>query len=231
MTGKYPTSHNSGGGGVSMSEKFEEILRFHVPPSPDKTILDPTCGKRYLWESLFNGLNEKSNQLDLDGNTIKLPWKVIFSDIQDFGYNKVCDVKDLTVDAPVDGIVFDPPYYFGVEKPRTIEDGLRDYGNHKQSYRELLAFMDVANNRFPALLKDSGKLIVKCADMIHYKKNKFYPLHITWANRLTNWEMVDFIVITRHWLGWTAFMVMDRRCSVILHSYLMVFKKKGVEVK
>jgi hypothetical protein len=224
LTGKYPTSHNGGGGGIPMAEKFEEILRFHIPPSPDKTILDPTCGKRYLWESLFNGLNEKSNQLDLDGNPIKLPWKVIFSDIQDFGYNKVCDVKDLTVEAPVDGIVYDPPYFFGTEKPST---NFREYGDYSQTYEDLLEFMDVANEKFPALLKEDGKLILRCSDMIHYKQNKFYPLHITWANRLSNWEMVDFIVLVHKWMGWTDFMVKDRSCSVGMHSYLMVFKKKG----
>jgi len=218
---KYPLSHSLG---KTLSEKFEEILRFHIPPSPDKTILDPTCGKRYLWESLFNGL-ENTKQLDLEGNRITLPWKVIFSDIQDFGYNKVCDVKDLTVEAPVDGIVYDPPYFFGDKEALETDERREDYGSYKQSYEELLGFMDIANEKFPMLLKDGGKLILKCADQHYLGTNMFYPLHVTWIERLTNFKIVDFFVCPHHNMSPTAYVIKNRPCAIIMHTYFIVFEK------
>ena len=86
--------------------------------------------------------------------------------------------------------------------------------------------MDTANVKFPKWLKDNGKLIVKCADQYQTKERKFYPHHYTWIRRLSNFKIIDFFIFTHHRMSPTAFQVKDRPCSVIMHTYFLVFKKK-----
>ena len=211
---KYPISHN---GSKKLGEFFEQILTFHIPPSKEKIILDPTCGKKHLWEEyLRKGLHGKTRLEDYG--------KVIFSDRKDYGQEIVSDVKSLDFDFQFDGIVYDPPYFFGY---KGSDDPRReDYGDYVQTYEELLEFMDTANVMFPSLLKHEGKLIVKCADQYQTKERKFYPHHYVWINRLSNFEIIDFFIFIHHRMSPTAFQVKNRPCSVIMHTYFLVFKKK-----
>jgi len=210
---KYPISHN---GNKNLGEFFQEILQFHIPSSKDKVILDPTCGKKHLWEEYLKH--------DLRGfHKIEEYGKVIFSDKIDYGQEIVSDIKDLEYNHALDGIVYDPPYFFGYtgsNDPRR-----EDYGDYIQDYDALLWFMDFANTRFPDWLKDDGKLILKCADQYQTKQRRFYPHHVTWVNRLTNFRLIDTFIFVHHRMSPTAFQVKDRPCSVIMHTYFLVFNK------
>ncbi|MEM2615807.1 MAG: hypothetical protein QXO44_03575 [Thermoplasmatales archaeon] len=211
---KYPISHN---GNKKLGDFFEEILSFHIPPSRDKILLDPTCGRKYLWENYMIKDSNGRSKLDEYG-------RVVFSDIKAYGQDIVSDIRDLNFDYQFDGIIYDPPYFFGYDgsgDPRR-----EDYGDYVQSYQELLDFMDIANAKFPHWLKENGKLIVKCADQYQTKERKFYPHHYTWINRLTNFVIIDLFVFIHHRISPTAFQVKNRGSSVIMHTYFLVFKKK-----
>ena len=210
---RYPLSHNAG---KSLGEYFFDILTFHIPPAGDIVLLDPTCGKKHLWVDF-----QKRNLL---GKTkLEEYGKVVFSDIQDYGQEHVSDVADLNFNHLFDGIVYDPPYFFGYSG--STDPRREDYGDYIQTYEDLLWFMDVANQKFPSMLKDEGKLIVKCADQYQTQERKFYPHHITWVNKLSNYFLVDQFVFIHHRISPTAFQVKNRPCSVIMHTYFLVFKK------
>ena len=211
---KYPLSHNRG---KELGEYFYEILTFHIPPSKDKTILDPTCGKKHLWVEFFKP--------DLNGN-IKLEkyGRIVFSDIVNYGQEIVSNIKDLNFDIQFDGIVYDPPYFFGYADSK--DPRREDYGDYIQTYDDLLWFMDIANEKFPLWLKDDGKLIVKCADQFQTEERKFYPHHYTWIHKLTNFNIIDLFIFIHHRLSPTAFQVKKRPCSVIMHTYFLVFEKR-----
>jgi hypothetical protein len=126
IVAKYPISHN---GNKKLGEFFKEILNFHIPPSKQKVILDPTCGKKHLWEGYLgpNLSGEKG---------LKEYGKVIFSDVHDYGQELVSDVKSLNFDYQFDGIIYDPPYFFGYkgsDDPRRT-----DYGDYIQTLGDLI---------------------------------------------------------------------------------------------
>jgi hypothetical protein len=45
-------------------------------------------------------------------------------------------------------------------------------------------------------------------------------------SRLTNFRIVDAFIFTHHHMSPTAFQVKDRPCSVIMHTYFLVFQKR-----
>jgi len=212
---KYPLSHNAG---KTLGEYFAEILAFHIPPSKDKFILDPTCGKKHLWVEMITPNLKGRAKIDEYG-------KVVFSDIVDYGQEIVSDIKDLEFDYQFDGIIYDPPYFFGYKG--STDPRRADYGDYIQSYEDLLWFMDFANERFPEWLKDDGKLILKCADQYQTKERKFYPHHYTWIKRLSNFNLIDLFIFIHNRMSPTAFQVKNRPCSVIMHTYFLVFEKKS----
>lgn len=133
-------------------------------------------------------------------------------------------MKSLDFDYQFDGIIYDPPYFFGYkgsDDPRR-----KDYGDYLQTLDSLIEYMDVANSKFNSLLKDDGKLFVKCADQFNPKERKFYVHHHTWINRLTNFDIIDLFIFIHHRMSPTAFQVKNRPCSVIMHTYFLVFKKR-----
>jgi len=210
---KYPISIHSG----KVSKVFLEILSFHIPPTGNKLILDPTCGKKHLWTEF--------NKTNMDGKTILESFgRVVFSDIKDYGQEFIADIFKMKPNIKFDTIIYDPPYFFGVD----VSDDQReeDYGGYAQTYNELLNYIDIANDKMHLWLKDNGKLIVKCADQYNVKERRFYPHHITWAERLKNWELIDIIIYQHHNMSPTAFQVKDRQTSVIMHTYFLVFRKK-----
>ena len=212
---KYPISHS---GSKKLGDYFREILTFHIPPSRTKILLDPTCGKKHLWEDFLKNDPEGRKQVNEYG-------KVVFSDIRDYGQEIISDAGSLNFDFGFDGIIYDPPYFFGYkgsDDPRRL-----DYGEYTQSFEDLTKFMDIANDRLLSFLKEDGKLIVKCADQYNTKERRFYPHHYTWINRLTNFDLIDLFIFIHHRISPTAFQVKDRPCSVIMHTYFLVFKKKN----
>lgn len=193
------------------------ILTFHVPPSKQVRILDPTCGKRHLWVNFLQPSLRGNTRLEEYGN-------VVFSDIKDFGYNIVSSVEDLQFEEPFNAIVYDPPYFFGYED--SDDPRREDYGDYTQTYEDLIWYMDKANEKFPELLREKGKIILKCADQYQTNERKFYSHHNTWISRLKNFEITDVLIFTHHRISPTAFQVKDRPCSVIMHTYFLVFNKK-----
>lgn len=212
---KYPISHGAG----RISDFFYKIMSFHIPSGK---ILDPTCGeKKLLWSSFF--------RYTLKGRPIDRYEKVIFSDIQDFGQDIVSDIKNLKFNNEFDGIVYDPPYLFECNK--TSYDTRDIYGKYTQSYDKLIWFMEVANSKFPKWLKNSGKVIVKCSDQFHVKKKMFYPLHIEWIKQMNSFSLCDIFVFCHNHVNPTAWQVKDRPCSVIMHTYFLIFEMKKKERK
>ena len=192
--------------GCKVGVLLEKILNFHVKSG--NKILDPTCGKRYIWEGFVEFHK----------------WAIVYSDIKDFGYNLVCDFRDLKFDFKFDGIVFDPPYFFGVDNSDDRRE--EDYGGYAHSYEELCNLMEQARDKFQQLLKDEGVLILKCQDMFHVKTRKFYPLHIIWVNLFSNtYCLKDIFIYKYHRVSPTAYQVKDRPCNIINHTYFLVFQK------
>jgi len=212
---KYPLSHNAG---KTHAKYFSDVLTFHIPPSKDKRILDPTCGKRHLWTEFLTPTLSGKIRLAEYG-------EVVFSDIIDFGYNQVSSISELNFDYKFDGIIYDPPYFFGYEGSN--DPRREDYGDYIQDYESFLWFIETANEKFPELLKNYGKLIVKCADQYQTKERKFYAHHNEWINRLTNFEITDINIYVHHRISPTAFQVKDRPCSVIMHTYFLTFLKRN----
>jgi hypothetical protein len=211
---RYPISHN---GSKRLGEYFKEILEFHMPPSNVTRILDPTCGKKHLWTDFYTPTLKGDIPLNNYG-------EVFFSDIMDYGQDVVLDLKDLHFDEPFNCIVYDPPYFFGYKG--STDPRRKDYGDYIQEYNDLIWFMDFANEKFPNWLTDDGKLILKCADQYQTKERKFYPHHYTWINKLTNFNIIDLMIFTHHRISPTAFQVKERPCSVIMHTYFLVFNKR-----
>ena len=210
---RYPISHNAN---KQLGEYANEIITFHIPPSKKTKILDPTCGKRYLWVELLKTDLHGKSKIDDYG-------EVVFSDIVDYGQEIVSNIKDLHFNIRFDGVVYDPPYFFGYKG--STDPRRKDYGDYAQNYEELIWFMEIANEKFPDWLKDNGKLIVKCADQYQTKERKFYPHHYTWIQKLTNFNIIDQLIFIHHRLSPTAFQVKNRKCSVIMHTYFLVFEK------
>ena len=211
---RYPISHN---GSKKLGEYFKEILEFHIPPSKDVRILDPTCGKKHLWVNFYAA--------DLLGKTPFDEYgEIIFSDKVDYNQEIVSDVDDLIFEKPFNGIIYDPPYFFGYQG--SDDPRRQDYGDYIQTYEDLLWFMDIANEKFPDWLTSEGKLIVKCADQYQTNERKFYAHHHTWINRLSNFQIIDLLIFTHHRISPTAFQVKNRPCSVIMHTYFLVFNNR-----
>jgi DNA modification methylase len=213
---KYPLSHNRG---KKLGDFFCEILKFHVPPSAEKAILDPTCGKKHLWtEILKNDLNKNGKY-----------GRIVFSDIKDNGQEIVTNIKDLIFDHEFDAVIYDPPYFFGYKGSK--DPRKKDYGDYAQTYQDLIWFMNIANENFPKWLKSDGKLILKCADQYQTKERRFYPHHYTWINKLDNFKLIDLFIFIHHRLSPTAFQVKNRPNSVIMHTYFLVFNKRTNKVE
>lgn len=195
---KYPLSVAQG----ELASRFREVLQLHVPPGSN--ILDPTCGRRHLWKEI-----DTTN------------WSVTFSDVKDYGQEIVVDIRDFPETKKYDTIVYDPPYFFGYvgsDDPRES-----DYGSYCRTYQELKSLITLANDKFPRLLQPRGKLILKCADQYLNAYRTFYPHHITWANQLTNFHLVDIMIYQHHRMSPTAFQVKNRPCCIIMHTYFLVF--------
>jgi len=211
---RYPISHN---GSKKLGEYFKEIIELHVPPSKETRILDPTCGKKHLWADFY----VPTLKGDIPINNYS---EIVFSDIVDYGQDVVSDIRNLEFKELFNCIVYDPPYFFGYKGSN--DPRRKDYGDYIQNYEDLVWFMDFGNEKFPEWLTSDGKLIVKCADQYQTKERKFYGHHNTWINKLSNFEIVDLMIFIHHRISPTAFQVKNRPCSVIMHTYFLVFQKR-----
>jgi len=215
LRSRYPLSCSSG----KVEIKLFEILKLYCKKG-DK-ILDPTCGKKYIW-----GIKKKS--CERKGFFIReryLDYELVFSDSNSQEGNIVSKFQDLKYESFFDVIVFDPPYLFGY--PNSKDKRAEDYGGYDGDYEELKEMIGDANVYFYKFLKSHGVLIFKCADMFHVKEKKFYPLHAVWINILSNFELVDVFVYQHHRVSGTSYQVKNRPCSIINHTYFLVFRKEN----
>jgi len=189
---------------------LERILDFHVRPIGNR-ILDPTCGTKHIWEGF-----------------IDTTYDIVYSDIIDYGHNIVSDLNDLQFDKLFHGIVFDPPYLFGIKNSKDIRED--EYGGYAQTYDDLVALMTKARDKLFTLLVNKGILILKCQDMFHLQTRKFYALHVDWINLYSKlFNLKDIFINRYHHISPTAFQVKNRPCNVINHSYYIIFQKLGRE--
>ena len=195
---KYPIS-------ILKEDPLKTIMLFHMPPESFKLILDPTCGKKRMW----NGWAEATTL-----------YKITFADSGNFGQELVCEFKDHQ--GVYDGIIFDPPYLFGINGSKDT----KDFGDYAQTYDELVSYIAGANDRFPSILRQGGKLIVKCSDQYNVAERRFYSHHITWANNLTNFKLIDIFISPHHHISGTAWQVKNRPSSIVNFTYYLVFSKR-----
>lgn len=218
---KYPESINREGERPTIF--FKRILTFHIPPEDKPRILDPTCGEKHLWK----GFTKRQTKLSGESAEADLTdYDIVFSDIEDKGQEIVSDVRtiDEEVEGEFDGIIYDPPYLFGVQANDDPRD--EDYGSgYNQDFENLLEFMGIANSKFPPLLKNDGKLIVKCSDQYVPDERRFYCLHNLWINNLTRFNLIDLFVAKYLRSYGTAYQVKNRPCSIVSHTYFLVFKE------
>jgi len=192
---------------AQVSERLKEIIAFHCPENA--RILDPTCGKQWLWK------NFDLNKYD-----------VAMSDVLDFGQERVSGFENLLVNKPFDAIVFDPPYIPDFNRKSENPRG-EDYAVSGYPLESIEEMIKKANEKFPLFLKEDGKLIFKCSDVYNTKTKKFMPLHIKWIELMNNFELVDILIHRVYFVSGTAYQVKNRPCSIVQHGMFLIFKKKG----
>jgi len=212
---KYPLSVRDTG---SVSDFFNDVLALHFKEN-DK-ILDPCCGERIIWQR------------------VKGKYDVTFSDIRnDLPGIESKDYRDLKYDSCFDGILFDPPYLFGVKAKKDKREDA--YGGYAQTYDNLIHMMTEAPKHLINYLKPDGKIILKCSDQYYVPEHKFYSLsdqwYISFRNAMTNnfKKLAQFYLIDRqifivHRVVPTAYQVKDRGASVQNYTFFLVFQKKNI---
>jgi len=191
---------------AEVSYRLKEIIQFHCPENAN--ILDPTCGKQWLWQSF-----------DLNN------YNVTMSDAGDFDQEFVCKFEDLKFDKEFDAIVFDPPYISDFNRDSDNPRG-EDYAVSNYSLNEVEYFVKKANEVFPKFLKEDGKVIFKCSDVYNTKSKKFMPLHVRWIELMNNFELIDIMIHRVKSVSPTAYQVKNRPCSIVQHTYFLIFKRK-----
>lgn len=206
---KYPMSLRKA---ATVSLFFKDILELHF--GVGSRILDPTCGECLLWKDIDTKL-----------------YYIKYSDIKNFGYSKskfiCCDYRELPkrYHGIFDGIVFDPPYLFGVKSPKDEREDT--YGGYSQTKEELFKMISEAPKYLHKYLKPGGRLVLKCSDQYYSKEKSFYPLSNRWMNSFTScyFKNIDIQIFQVHRASPTAWQVKNRNSSVQNYTYFFVFKR------
>ena len=218
---QYPLSCNSG----KLNVRLFEILRLHCRKGAK--ILDPTCGeKMYIW----GGTKQIDTKVGLPPLVKKerfsSEYELVFSDFKPTSHGITAKFQDLKYQNELDCIVFDPPYLFGTDESNDPRTRIDKYGGYGGGLEQLKSLIQDANTYLPKFLKSEGKLVLKCSDMFYLKKREFHPLHVLWVNLLTNFKLIDVFIYQYGRLNPTSFQVKNRPCSVINHTYFLVFVKR-----
>jgi len=214
---KYPVSCKEG----ELGRFFYNLFTFHIPLIEGERkpkILDPTCGKKYLWVE-FNKKRFGTEEKLIDD------YEIVFSDLRDLGQEIVSDFRNLNFREDLDAIVFDPPYFFGID----VSDDPRaeDYGGYHQTKQDLYKTISEASILFPNWLKRGGKLFLKCSDQFVVSEKRFYPLHVDWINLFSErFDLIDIFIYVYRRVSPTAYQVKDRPCSICNYTYILVFEVK-----
>lgn len=208
---RYPIATRSG----KVGEFFDDLLKLHLDLAKSPLILDPTCGEKHLWE----GIAYTEYPRRIEGQP-----QVVFRDADPTKSWIAQDVRKMTFTKLFDAVIFDPPYFFGQES--SSDPRQNDYGGYHQSLADLHSLIMDGTERCFESLKPGGKFILKCADQYHVPSRKFYPLHYDWMDAVQLFmKLVDIQIYVYHRVSPTAYQVKARPCSVINHTYFLVFEK------
>ncbi len=194
-----------------VSEAFKEIVKFHIPAG--RNIIDVTAGDRLLWEDWMDEAQKIYSLLTFTDKK----YKGGFKDQRNWDIFKGC-LFNIGV---YDGLIYDPPYFFGIKKS---DDPRKDkYGGYAGTYEHLIQYMYIVD-KLKDFLKKDGKIIVKCADQYYVPEKKLYMHHVTWIEVLKrlNFDIIDLYVYRHHRMSPTAFQVKNRQSAVIMHTYFIV---------
>lgn len=215
---KYPLSCRNA---KTVSLFFNDIMQLHF--SENAKILDPCCGEKRIWKE------------------VKSKYWLFYSDIRDdLPDTPAMDYKNINyVKESFDGILFDPPYLFGVKsKNDKREDG---YGGYSQSKENLFKMMRESPGILIDFLKPDGKLILKCSDQYFALEKKFYHLSEMWHRNfisvtqkdlslpLSHFYLVDKQIFIVHRVSPTAYQVKNRGCSIQNYTYFFIFQKQRLD--
>lgn len=194
---KYPVAVRAG----AYEDFVEDLLKFHFKQG--KRLLDPTCGEKLMWEGI------EPDYFD-----------VVFSDIK-LGQ----DLRELTYEEEFDGVIFDPPYFFGYAG--STDPRREAYGDYDPTYKELVELMLRGIDMAHTALKKGGKLVLKCADQLDTVHLTYYGHHYTWQMFAVaqGFRIIDTQIFQHHHISGTAWQLQFRPCAVINHSYFLVFQK------
>jgi hypothetical protein len=183
---------------------FSQILDYHL--EDNSKILDPTPGEGHSWE-WYN--NKKEN-----GFFKTKKYSIIIS---------LLDIKDIPINGKFDGIFFDPPFIFGLDKTKDKRDD--DYGKYCHSFKDICNIISDGNKKFPNILQDDGKLFFKYTDVFSLKERKYYYCAGEWFTRMSNFKVIDHYIIQHHHITGTAWQVKNRPCGIVNYTYLTVLQK------
>lgn len=188
------------------SDLFPEVARLHIEDG--NIVWDATYGKGAFWKNIKNR-----------------NYKLVTSDLV-----TECDVRcnDLTPPFHSDSfdvIVYDPPYLYN--HSGTIKESVaKQYQNNslqRKTNRDVLdmynEFCCVAYN----LLKQGGRLVVKCQDVIESNKQKWNHIVIGQEAEQIGFTMIDLFVLVipqKPTIRWDHQYKARKN-----HSYFLVFEK------
>lgn len=184
-----------------VSDAFNKILQYHLKHGA--TILDPTYGAGLLWQHV----PDADYHVIATDALVGVEFSQVFMAAQ--GY------------LPVDAVVYDPPYMFGVGK--SLDPRVALYGGYGQSYAQLLWYIAVTTRIIPDWLTSGGLLIIKCSDQYYTPEHKLYLHHVTWLEAISKlYNVLDFYIYKHDRVSPTAWQVNNRRSNVIMHTYFIV---------
>jgi hypothetical protein len=140
-------------------------------------------------------------------------------------------------DATLNNVVFDPPFITYIKNGKDYKDGAmvmsRRFGGY-YSYDELKKHYDLSLKEMSRILKNHGKVIFKCQDLIH--NHKMHPTHCLVMNMAEQYglKILDmFILVANHRMPMPQEKMSNykQKHARIYHSYFLVFEKIKVKAK
>lgn len=143
-----------------------------------------------------------------------------------------------TIDSnALSNVVFDPPFLTYIKNGRGHQNGgvimSKRFGGY-YSYDDLENHYDESLKEMSRILKNNGKLIFKCQDIIH--NHKMHPTHCMVINMAEkyNLRLLDmFILVANHRMPMPQEKMPNykQKHARIYHSYFLVFEKVKVRIK
>ena len=134
---------------------------------------------------------------------------------------KACSTNLPLKESSINSLVFDPPFLTYIKPGKSIMgkrfSGYWAYSELENHYRKTIR----EANR---VLKNKGKMIIKCQDIIH--NHKIHPTHISVFNWANGFKLKDlFVLLAKHRIPVKG--VKKQQHARVFHSYFMVFEKQN----